>query len=117
MTLVRCAHSDHLREAVSALARRLTNTIVPWNDIRALVSNHLIALDKCPGVRPVGIGETLRRIIGKLVCTATRLDLEVQCGTDQLCTGIKCGIEGAVHAMCGLFSEHRSHSGLGVLLF
>jgi len=110
------AHSDRLREAVSALARRLTNTIVPWNDIRALVSNRLIALDKCPGVRPVAIGETLRRIIGKMVCTATRLDLEVQCGTDQLCAGIKCGIEGAVHAMCGLFNEHQSHSGWGVLL-
>ena len=91
----------------------MTNTIVPWNDIRALVSNRLIALDKCPGVRLVGIGETLRCIIGKMVCTATRLDLEVQCGTDQLCTGIKCGIEGAVHAMCSLFAQHQLHSGWG----
>ena len=79
------------------------------------MSNRLFALDKFPGVRPVGIGETLRRIIGKIVCTVTRLDLAMQCGTDQLCAGIKCGIEGAVHAMCSLFSEHQSHSGWGSL--
>ena len=27
----------------------------------------------------MGIGETLRRIIGKMVCTGTRLDLVGQC--------------------------------------
>ena len=81
------AHSDCLREAVSTLSRRLTNTIVPWNDIQTLMSNHLITLDKCPGVRPVGIGETVSHMIGKMVCTATRLDLAVQCETDQLCGG------------------------------
>ena len=104
------AHSDRLRDAVTVLARRLTNSVVPWNDIRALISNCLVALDKCPGVRPVGIGETLRRIIGKIMCTASRLDLEVQCGTDQLCAGVKCGTEGTVHAMCGLFKEHHAVS-------
>ena len=44
------AHSARLRDAVTALAHRLANTITPWNDICALVSNCLIALDKCPGV-------------------------------------------------------------------
>ena len=35
------------------LSHWLANTIVPWDQVRILVSNHLIALDKCPGVRPV----------------------------------------------------------------
>ena len=92
------------------------NSIVPWDDINALVANRLIALDKCPGVRPIGIGETLRRVLGKAVCYATRVDVELACGSDQLCGGVKSGIEGAIHAMTGLFLQHGATSGWGVLL-
>ena len=111
------AHSERLRDAVAALARWLANSIVPWDDIRALISNRLIALDKYPGVRPIEIGESLRRIIGKAICSATRLDLAVICGTDQLCGGMKCGIEGAVHVVADLFEDNHSLPiGWGVLL-
>ena len=95
----------------------MANTIVPWTDILALVSNRLIALDKCLGVQPISIGESLRRIMGKAVCSAIRSDLAVLCGTDQLCCGVKSGIEGAIHAVTDLFEEHHDWpSGWGVLL-
>ena len=91
--------------------------IVLWDNIHALVSNRLTAFDKWQGICPIGIGESLHRIVGKAVCSATRLDLAVQCGTDQLCGGIRSGIEGAVHAITDLFEEHLSlPSGWGVLL-
>ena len=57
--------SSRLRDAVAALARRLLNSIVPWDDISVVV-NRLIALDECPGVRPIAIGETLRRVLTRL---------------------------------------------------
>ena len=70
------AHSSHLRDEVATLATKMCNQILPWSKVRALVSGTLIALDKCPGVRPIGIGECLRRIICKSVAEFTKIDLE-----------------------------------------
>ena len=58
--------SDFLCETLAALTRRLAKTLVPWEDIRALKAKRLIALDKSPGVRPIGIGEVFDRLCAKL---------------------------------------------------
>ena len=81
-----------------------------------LVANCLIALDKGPGVHPIGFRETLQHIIGKAVCYVTKVDVELACGSDQLCGGVKSCIEGAIHAMTSLFLQHNTTSGWGVLL-
>ena len=47
----------------------------------------VIALDKCPGVRPIGIGDTARCIIAKGVLEITRLDIQDAAGSVQLCAG------------------------------
>ena len=66
--------NGRLREVVAALCRLLCNSIVPWSAIRALLASRLIALDKCPGVCPVGVGKTLQRIVGKTICLVTCSD-------------------------------------------
>ena len=59
------AASAELCCAVAGVARRLATEHVDPLGLTALLNNRLIPLDKNPGMRPIGIGETLRRIIGK----------------------------------------------------
>ena len=103
------AHSNCLRESIAALTRLMTNTVLEWDNIKALMANQLIALDKCPGVRPIGIEECLRHIIGRVMALTTGTDVEMLCGTDQLASGLKAGIEGAVHAMTELYTQHSGN--------
>ena len=78
------------------------------------MSNHLIALDRCPWVGLVGVGEIFRWVVGKAVCMATHIDIEDLFGVDQLCGGLSSGIEGAVHAMNDLFAQQSvSVPGIG----
>ena len=50
-------------------------------------------------MRPVGIGETLRRALAKLVTRAAGDQAKTTCGNLQLCAGLEAGIEGATHAV------------------
>ena len=101
------AHSERLREQVAALTRRFANTIVPWPDIQSFMASRLIALKKCPGVRPISKGKTLRRLVGKAVGFVTKFDLQKVCGVNQLCAGIRAGIKGAVHSIRELFRDSQ----------
>ena len=55
------------------------------------------------------------RILGKAMVLVTRVDVEEVCGVEQLCSGLKAGIEGTVRGMCELF-ELKSSEGVGMLL-
>ena len=52
--------SDELYCSLAILARRLCTSFVNPEVILPLVSCRLIALDKNPGVRPIGVGEVVR---------------------------------------------------------
>ena len=56
---------------MAMLTRRLVNSMVDWTDINALMANRLIALDKCPGVRLIGIRECICSMIGKTMALVT----------------------------------------------
>ena len=59
--------SHDLCSALAAVGRRLCSSLVNPESISALVACRLIPLDKCPGVRPFGVGEVPRRIIAKAI--------------------------------------------------
>ena len=47
--------SQQLRKSVAEFTDWLANSWPPWAAYRALRAGRLVAIDKCPGVRPVGI--------------------------------------------------------------
>ena len=72
------------------------------------MSVRLCALDKCPGVRPVGVGETWRRATAKILLLVAGAQAKEACGIDQLCAGLEAGIEGGIHAMQALWDLHET---------
>ena len=101
-----------LRDAVAMMARHLAtrkNTIIDGkSNLEAYLSCRLIPSDKQPGVRPIGIGETLRRIIGKTIIATIKPKIMESAGSLQLCAGQKAGCEAAVHAMTMIFAEDQT---------
>ena len=45
-------------------------------------------LYKCPGVRPVGVRETWRRMLENFVLVVMGTENKEACGTDHLCCGL-----------------------------
>ena len=50
-------------------------------------------------MRPMGIGETLRRDLVKLVMREAGDQAKTVCGNLQLCAGLEAGIEWATHTV------------------
>ena len=90
---------EELRVIVARLADWIANSSPPWSAYRALMACRLVALDKRPGVRPVGIGEMLLQVLVKLVIRSSVNQANTVCGNLQLCTGLDAGIEGETHAV------------------
>ena len=86
-----CA-SEEFRVVVASLADWMANSYPPWDAYCALMACRLVALYKRHGVRPVGIGETLRRALAKIVMRAAGDQAKTACGNLQMCAGLKTGI-------------------------
>ena len=77
------------------------------SNIEAYTSCRLIPLkkDQDGGIRPIGIGEVLRRIIGKAILGEIKADIIESAGNLQLCAGQKAGCEAAADSMGEIFKE------------
>ena len=82
------------------MTRPLCTEFINPLGIEAILGNRLIPLDKGEGaVRPIGVGEVIRRIMGKCVMHLTKPDVIDTSGSLQVCAGHKSGSEAAIHAM------------------
>jgi hypothetical protein len=100
---------DLCRSIANMTKSLCTTKVSDLESLEALVACSLIPLDKDPGVRPIGIGEVLRRIMGKVVTKILQKDLVNSVDGVQMCVGQQGGAEAAVHAMVDLFDDESSH--------
>ena len=69
-----------LREEIASFTRNLLKTCYHPSLLESYTSCRLIPLDKNPGTRPIGIGEVLRRIIGKTISTFLKEEIKQAAG-------------------------------------
>ena len=96
--------SADLCHAISAFGRKISTLYVNPSGLVVYTACRLIPLDKNPGVRPIGVGEVLQRIVGKAVMRIAGLNLQCAAGSSQLCAGQIGGCEAAVHVMKQIFA-------------
>ena len=102
-----------LRNEIATLAKKLATENLDPIAIESYNANPLIPLDKCPGIHPIGVGEILRRIIGKLISWTLKKDIQEAVGPLQTCSGLNAGGEAAIHAIKEIFNEEETD---GVIL-
>ena len=96
----------NLRAAIALLARKLCRE--KCEHVEPLTACRLIPAKKQPdGIRPIGVGEVLRRIIGRCVMRVTKQDVMKAAGNLQLCAGQQAGAEAAIHAMQDIYNDEE----------
>ena len=101
--------STNLCKLVAKFAKRLATSII-LPDLIAYNVRRLVAQDKCPGARPIGIGEVMRRITGRIIVDCIRQDLTSFGGNMQLCLGQQRGIEHAIPSLCQNFDDPENQA-------
>ena len=97
-----------LREEFAVLTRNLLKTSYHPSLLEAFTSCRLLKLNKNPGIRPIGVGEVLRRIVGKTIAGFLKEEIKEAAGPLQVCAGHSAGAEAAIHAMRQVFAEERT---------
>ena len=113
--------NEELREQLALCCRKIATELVEIKEkdgnltssLEAYLACRLVPLDKSPGLRPIGIGEVIRRILGKSFMTIVKEDVQEIAGAIQVCAGQSGGCEAAIHGMKDIYDEEDTE---GVLL-
>ena len=95
-----------LRKSVGEFGGWKASILPPWAAYRELILGRLIRLNKCPGVRPVGVGETWRQILENSVLVVMGEEANEACGMEHICGGLESGIEVGIHEVRLMWQQH-----------
>ena len=107
-------HQISLKQYIASTAQHLCTSLPHPSCLDSYAACRLIALDKLPGVRPIGVCEVVRRMIGKAVMSVIKPDIIEATGSFQMCAGQNAVIEATVHALRTLFEHPASDAVLHV---
>ena len=108
--------SKFLCKEMALFVEWLSNKLPPSAEIRAFMARRLQALDKLPGIRPLGCDKTRHRLFTKYLIHVSMSEAELVCGINQFCGGLSPGIEGEVHAMTTMWKLLKEEEELVFLL-
>ena len=94
-----------LCDSFARFIRVLATKDVESEHISAFLASRVVPLDKKPGIRPVGVGETIRRIAGKCVSMILKTDITDATAPLQTCGGLEGGVESSVHAVRQMYMD------------
>jgi hypothetical protein len=97
-----------LCNSVASLGRKISTIFVDPAGLSAFTACRLIPLDKKPGVRPIGVAEVCRRIIGKAIIKIVKIDIQESLAACQFCVGFDSGCEAAVHCMSKVYHDNEA---------
>ena len=78
--------------------------------LEAFLACRLTLLDKNPGLPPIGVGEVLQRIAGKVVMKLVKEGIKKAAGCLQLFAGQEAGCEAAMHVMHKIFESSETEA-------
>jgi hypothetical protein len=99
------AEGKDLRDQIAVFAQKIATERLDPSTLESYTPNRLIPLNKDPGVRPIGVGEVLRRIVGKSIAWSIQEEVQEAVGPLQVSSGLKGGAEAAIHAMRTVFDS------------
>ncbi len=99
---------EQLSQSIADLAKKLSTKIIAPDYLTSYIAGRLIPLDKNPGVRPIGVGEVLRRIVGKAVMHVLKPEIVGSTAPIQVCGGLKGGVEAAIHALRRIYNDDET---------
>jgi len=103
------AESKEIREQIALLTKNLLLQTYHPDLIEPLVACRLIPLVKKPsGVRPIGVGESLRRLMGKTISWVLKDEIKSVAGPLQTCANHGAGAEAAIHSMRQIFEKEST---------
>ena len=94
-----------LREEIAVFTRNLFKIAYHPSLLEGYTSCRLIPRDKNRGIRPIGVGEVLRRTVGKTIAGFLKEEIKDAAGPLEVCADHSAGSEAAIHDMSQVFVE------------